>query len=164
MIFVVLGTQKFQCNRLLREIDRLVENGTIKEEIFAQKGYSDYTPKNYISIDFLTKEDFEKKVEKCTLLITHSGVGTILSGINHHKPIIVYPRLRRYKEHVDDHQLNIAKAFSKKELVLMCGEHDDLAELIEKSKSFSFGTYESQRETVLRTIKNYIQKELKKDR
>ena len=50
MIFVVLGTQKFHCNRLLREIDRLVEKQTIKEEVFAQKGYSDYEKGKYLEV------------------------------------------------------------------------------------------------------------------
>ena len=163
MIFVVLGTQKFQCNRLLKEIDRLVEEGLIKEDVFAQKGCSDYEPRNYRFADFLAKEEFEKYVEESSLLITHSGVGTILSAMNHHKPIIVYPRLKKYKEHVDNHQLEIATAFSKKNLVLMCGENDDLSQLIEKSKTFPFGTYVSQRECVLQTIRSYIQKEIIKN-
>lgn len=163
MIFVVLGTQKFQCNRLLKEIDRLVADGTIQDEVFAQRGCSDYEPQNYHFADFLTKEEFEKRVEDSTLLITHSGVGTILSALNHHKPVIVYPRLKKYKEHVDNHQLDIATAFSKKKIVLMCSEEDDLAQVIEQSKDFSFGTYVSQRENVLQTIRGYIQKEVRKD-
>ena len=32
MIFVILGTQKFQFNRLLKELDVLVENGSLREE------------------------------------------------------------------------------------------------------------------------------------
>ena len=47
MIFVTLGSQKFQFNRLLIEIDKLVDEGKITEEVFAQIGYSDYKPKNY---------------------------------------------------------------------------------------------------------------------
>ena len=47
MIFVTLGSQKFQFNRLLIEIDRLIEEGKITEKVFAQTGYSDYKPKNY---------------------------------------------------------------------------------------------------------------------
>ncbi len=161
MIFVVLGTQKFPCNRLLEAIDKLVEKGIIREDVFAQKGCSDYEPQNYRFTDFLTKDEFERYVEECSLLITHSGVGTILSAMNHHKPIIVYPRLKKYKEHVDNHQLDIATAFSKKNLVLMCGEDDDLGQLIEKSRNFPFGTYVSQRECVLQTIRSYIETEIK---
>lgn len=158
MIFVVLGTQKFQCNRLLRLIDELVGNGTIKEEVFAQKGHSDYLPQNYTAIDFLQKEEFESKIEECSLLITHSGVGTILAGINHCKPVIVFPRLKKYKEHVDDHQLDIANAFQKKSLVLMCGEDDDMAKLIELSRVTKFEKYVSHRDNMIGIINNYLDK------
>lgn len=53
MIFVTLGSQKFQFNRLLQKIDELVKEEAIKEEIFAQIGYSDYKPENYQYKDFL---------------------------------------------------------------------------------------------------------------
>lgn len=156
MIFVVLGTQKFQCNRLLKKIDELIENKTITEDVFAQKGHSDYVPEHYTAVDFLQKEEFESKIEECSLLITHSGVGTILSGVYHHKPVIVFPRLKKYNEHVDDHQLDIAKAFQKKNLVLMCGEDDNMEEIINKSRVTTFGTYVSQRENMIGIIRNYI--------
>lgn len=35
MIFITLGSQKFQFNRLLKAIDKLIEQGKIKEEVFA---------------------------------------------------------------------------------------------------------------------------------
>ena len=47
MIFITTGSQKFQFNRLLQKIDELVADGTIKDKVFAQSGYSDYAPKNY---------------------------------------------------------------------------------------------------------------------
>ena len=47
MIFITTGSQKFQFNRLLQKIDELVAEGTIKDEVFAQIGYSDYVPKHY---------------------------------------------------------------------------------------------------------------------
>ena len=46
MIFITVGSQKFQFNRLLEQIDLLIENKIIKEEVFAQIGSSDYIPKN----------------------------------------------------------------------------------------------------------------------
>ena len=47
MIFITLGSQKFQFNRLLIEVDKLIVDGKITEEVFAQIGYSDYKPQNY---------------------------------------------------------------------------------------------------------------------
>ena len=41
MIFVALGTQKFQMNRLIKALDVQKGKGLIKEEIFAQIGNSD---------------------------------------------------------------------------------------------------------------------------
>lgn len=160
MIFVVLGTQKFQCNRLLKKIDELIQSGIIAEEVFAQKGHSDYVPQNYKSTDFLTVEEFAQRISESDLVITHSGVGTILSAVNCRKPVIVFPRLKKYKEHVDNHQMDIAKAFSKKKIVLMCGEDDELSEVIEKSKEFLYETYESQRENMLQIIRRYLREEI----
>ena len=47
MIFITLGSQKFQFNRLLKKVDELIENGTINEEVFAQIGASDYKPQHF---------------------------------------------------------------------------------------------------------------------
>ena len=62
MIFVTLGSQKFQFNRLLAAIDQLVENGVITDEIFAQTGYSDYSPQHFKFSSFLDREEFSEKI------------------------------------------------------------------------------------------------------
>lgn len=159
MIFVVLGTQKFQCNRLLEKMDELVSQGIIRESILAQRGNSDYVPKNYKYVDFVDKKQFEEWIEDCDVLVTHSGVGTILAGKSHGKPVIVFPRLKKYGEHVDDHQLDIARAFDKKNLVFMCGENDDLGRLIEKARNHCFDEYVSQRTKMVQLIETYIKEE-----
>lgn len=156
MIFIVLGTQKFQCNRLLTEIDELIALSVIDEPVFAQIGYSDYKPLKYDYIEFLDKDIFEDKIKNCSLLITHGGVGTIISGINLRKPTIVFPRLKEYQEHVDDHQLEIAEAFSRKSFVLMCGKNDSLQEQITKSKNFKFDYYVSQRDKTVSAIRDFL--------
>ena len=71
MIFVSLGTQIFQMNRLLKELDRLVEIGEIKEPIFAQIGKSDYKPQHFIYKEFLTPEEYQEKVNAVDMIITH---------------------------------------------------------------------------------------------
>ena len=78
MVFVAVGTQKFPFNRLLKAVDELIEQGRLEEEVFAQVGHSDYVPRNYAYKDFLSKEEFQSCIERCDLLITHSGVATSL--------------------------------------------------------------------------------------
>lgn len=156
MIFVVLGTQKFQFNRLLKAVDQLKLSGGLKEDVFAQTGSSDYIPKTFESMDFMSREMFEKKIENADIIITHAGVGTIISAVGKGKKVIVVPRLKKYKEHVDDHQLEIARSFSEQNLVLLCDNINELAEKIEESKIFKFEKYNSQRVSMLSLVRNFI--------
>ena len=90
MIFVTLGSQKFQFNRLLKKMDSLIEQGIITEEVFAQKGKSDYTPRHFDSIDFLDREKFVEKMQKSNLVITHGGTGAIIGAVK--KGTFLVPR------------------------------------------------------------------------
>lgn len=161
MIFVTLGTQKFQFNRLLKYIDEKKKSGEINEEVFAQIGNSDYLPTNYKFKKFLNKDEFEECITKADLIVTHSGVGTIISAININKPVIVVPRLARFGEHVDDHQLQIAESFSKKKLVISNGEDiNNLINNIDLAKKYKFDTYISSNEKIQKIIIDYIQQNL----
>ncbi len=156
MIFVAVGTQKFPFNRLLKNIDDLIKNGDITEEVFAQIGNSDYVPQNYTFEKFISKEEFDQKVSESSLVITHSGVGTIISALSSHKPIIVYPRLAKYGEHVDNHQLEIAQYFSKMKYILMCNEGESLLDAINLARDYEFAEYKSQKAKAVETIRTYL--------
>lgn len=141
MIFVTLGTQKFQMDRLLQEVDRLISEKKISDEVFAQIGYSTYLPKNFKYVKFLDDVNFQEYIENCDLLITHAGVGNIVNGLKLHKKIIVFPRLKRFNEHVDDHQLEIAEHFERKNFVLLCTSVSSLYFEISRSAEFPFQKY-----------------------
>lgn len=156
MIFVALGTQKFQMNRLLKSLDNLIERNIITDNIFAQIGESDYIPKRYEYSPFMNKEKFEEKISECDILITHGGVGTIIAGLKKNKKVIVFPRLKKYGEHVDDHQLEIAKSFSQLNYVIECDEADELERAICECAKKEFNQYVSQREVVVETINDFL--------
>lgn len=157
MIFVVLGTQKFQLNRLLQKLDEYKEAGLLEDEIYAQIGNSTYKPKNYRYKEFMDKQEFDETIASADVVIAHSGVGTIITAIHAEKPIIVFPRLAKYKEHVDDHQLDIAKAFEMKKYVLCCYENDDLLEIIKKSKNYHYEEYVSHQKQIVNIIKDFLE-------
>ena len=113
MIFVTVGSQKFQFNRLLKKIDELIEKKVITDKVFAQIGVSNYKPINYEYVDFMTQEEFIKKLEECNLLITHAGTGVIVNAVKKEKKVIATPRLAKYGEHVDDHQIQLIQQFDE---------------------------------------------------
>ena len=103
MIFVTLGTNDESFERLLKAIDKEIDKGTIKEKVIVQAGCTKYESKNMEILDLVPRDEFEKLISECNLLITHGGVGSILTGINKGKKVIAVPRLAKYNEHGNDH-------------------------------------------------------------
>ena len=111
MIFVTVGTQDKQFKRLLLEVERLIKIGRIKDTVIAQIGNTKFTTdldnKKMHLIQFTTQREVEALINNASFIITHGGVATIIEGLNYNKKIIAVPRLKKYKEHVNDHQLQI---------------------------------------------------------
>ncbi len=156
MIFVTLGTNDESFERLLKAIDKEIEKGIIKEKVIVQAGCTKYTSKNMEIFDLISRDEFEKYIEECDLLITHGGVGSILTGINKGKKIIAVPRLSKYKEHGNDHQLQIVDNFSKRKYILAVKDLNKLGKTIEKAKSFKPQKFVSNTNNIINMIENYI--------
>lgn len=155
-IFLTVGTQKFQFDRLLKMLDDFMAYEGVEYQVFAQTGNCRYEPKHYQYKSFVSKEEFQEYVELCDLVITHSGVATIMAGLKKNKPVIVVPRLKKYKEHVDNHQIEIANSFSEKNFVLMYREGESFSELIREAETHFFDSYESQNEKMIETLREYL--------
>ncbi|OCX46835.1 beta(1,3)galactosyltransferase EpsH [Limosilactobacillus reuteri] len=156
MIFVALGTQKFNFNRLLKKIDLLISRGEISEQVIAQIGYSTYKTKNYKFYTFIDSQSFKEYIEKSKVIITHAGVGTILKAKKQNKKVIVVPRLKKYKEHVDDHQLEIMLSFSKKKLIIPCYDLDKLPIIIKNIDKYSLANYISNKDHFISLMENEL--------
>ena len=113
MILVTLGTQDKNFTRLLDAVQKQIDNGNIKDEVIVQAGCTKYESKDMKIFDLIDREEFSELISKCDLLITHGGVGSILTGLKNNKKVIAAARLAKYKEHMNDHQLQIIEKFSK---------------------------------------------------
>ena len=88
MIFVTIGTQ-LPFDRLIKIIDELAPQ--LNEEVVAQVYQCGFTPQNIKTVDFLAPDEFNTLFDKARLIISHAGMGTILSALQKDKPIIVFP-------------------------------------------------------------------------
>ncbi|GAB6168199.1 glycosyltransferase [Clostridium carnis] len=163
MIFITVGTQKFQFNRLLEEIDKLIYQGKIKEEVFAQIGYSDYKPKNYNYKNFLDRDEFSNIMEKCNKVITHGGTGAIVGAVKKGKRVIAVPRLKKFGEHVDDHQIQIVSQFKAIGFIDAVIDIEMLMDSIENIDNINLKEYNSNTDNIIKEIVIFIEK-LKKPR
>ena len=156
MIFVTLGTNDESFSRLLKAIDREIEKKTINEEVIVQAGCTKYKSKNMQIFDLLSSDKFDEYIEKCSLLITHGGVGSILTGINKGKTVIAVPRLARYHEHGNDHQLQIVENFMEKKYIIGVKDLNKLGKAIEKAKTFKPQKFKSNTNNIISMIEDYI--------
>ncbi|WP_154889855.1 PssE/Cps14G family polysaccharide biosynthesis glycosyltransferase [Longibaculum muris] len=157
MIFVTVGSQKFQFNRLLKEIDRLVKNNIIKEDVFAQIGYSDYRPSYYKYKQFLDRKEFFELEKSADIVITHGGTGAIIGALKNEKKVIAVPRLLKYGEHVDNHQLQVLSQFEEMNLIIVCKDIDDLGDAYLSIRKKNFLKYESNTDKILNNIRKFIE-------
>lgn len=159
MIFVTLGSQKFQFNRMLVEIDRLIEKGKITDEVFAQIGASDYKPKNFKYKDFLTQDEFKDYMKNANLVITHAGTGAIVTALKNDKLVIAIPRLARFGEHVDNHQIQIIDEFKELNFIEPVYEIEQLSDALELVKKNKYNKYISNTKNIIRDIEGFIEGE-----
>ena len=135
MIFLTVGTQ-FPFDRLVKSVDQAFDGRLINEEIFAQIGETSYKPLNFESVVSLEKNVFDKRLREASSVISHAGMGTITMALKNHKPLLVMPRLKRYKEHVNDHQVATARKFEELGHILAVYDAKDLPNGIRKLKNF----------------------------
>lgn len=155
MIFLTVGTL-FPFDRLVQVVDSAVGKELIKDEVFAQIGCNSFKPKNMGYAELLDKNTFDKKVNKATHLISHAGIGIITMALDYNKPILVMPRMKCFKEHVNDHQVAAARKFEKLGHILVAYETKDLPEKIEKLKSFVPKPRENQAKAVAERISKFL--------
>ena len=156
MILIITGTQKFQFNRLLKEIDILKKNNKISHEIFAQIGHSTYKPNTYNFVRFLKGNAFRDRVLKADLIITHGGSAAITTSLKNNKKVIAVPRLKEFGEHVDNHQLEVVSKLKQEGLIEMVLELKNLEDSIKNIEKNTFERFKSNTELFIKSIRNDI--------
>lgn len=157
LIFVTVGSQKFQFNRLLEEIDHLIKKKHLKsDEVYAQTGYSTYEPKFYAFKKFLNKDEFLDIMERSSIIITHGGTGSIINGVKKEKKVIGVPRMKEFGEHVDNHQIEIIEQFSNSNMICSISDIRELGNAIEKVEDKEFRKYQSNTKNIIKILENFL--------
>ena len=157
MILVTLGTQDKKFTRLLEAIQKQIDLGNIKDRVIVQAGSTIFESKDMEIFDLIPMDEFNRLISDCDILITHGGVGSIINGLKREKKIIAAARLKKFKEHVNDHQLQIIDNFVKEKYILKLDNFDSLNEKLEQIKSFKPRKYKSNNEVFVKNLKKEIE-------
>jgi UDP-N-acetylglucosamine transferase subunit ALG13 len=123
MIFLTTGTQE-PFDRLVKAVDEIAP--LLHTEIIAQISKTEYRAKNIETFAFASPSEFSTYFNKAELIISHAGMGTIISALQREKPILIMPRLAHYREHRNDHQLATARVFEKLHYVHVAFDEKEL--------------------------------------
>jgi beta-1,4-N-acetylglucosaminyltransferase len=122
VIFVTLGTQEFQFDRLLHALDALPGD----EELVIQCGRASFRPARAEWHDHLGFEELLDGIRRARVVVCHAGVGSVLTALEERRRPVVVPRLHQFGEAVDDHQVPFARRLAATGAVLLVEDLDEL--------------------------------------
>lgn len=124
-VFVTVGTNHYDFSRMLKLVDECLLLLNQQVELTLQYGFStlEKSYSNSKCEKMFSREEAEYYYANSDLVFSHCGIGSIYNSLNFNRPTVIIPRLAKYNEFSDDHQLQIAREIATNPLVFMIEEH-----------------------------------------
>lgn len=158
MILICVGASEYRFDRLLKMVDELCDEKVLDgTQIIAQIGNTDYQPRNYEGFHLLGREEFQEYMEKSDLVITHAGTGSVIPPLKLGKKVIIVPRREKFKEHLDDHQLELRDVFTDAGYTLSANNKEELIEALHQIETFVPKEFQSNNNHVNQIVVDFIE-------
>ena len=154
MILVLCGTQKQDFSRMIRAVEELAD----EHEVIVQGGHNQYESNKVKVLGFISRKEMNELYDQADYIITHAGAGSMIQSLKKEKTTIAVPRLSKYGEHVNDHQLQIIKKFGEAGYIIPLDDFDSLDEALKKAKKFKPNKYKSNTENMINLVEDLINK------
>ena len=156
MIFLTVGTQDKQFLRLLKIVDNAIIKGVVKDDVVAQIGYTKFESKNIKTYKFMSEKKINECIDNADLIVTHGGVGIITTALMKKKKVFAVARVKEYKEHINDHQLQLVDKFDKLGYIKKIENYDDFVSEYSNLKKFKPVFPDFNNEKLLNIITDFI--------
>lgn len=127
MILVTVGMQ-LAFDRLIAAMDALAPD--LEGEVIAQTGKGTYEPTHMSARSAIPPAQFEQMVQRSRLIVSHAGIGSVLTAQRFAKPIVLMPRRAELGEHRNDHQLATARKLAGRSGIVVAMDESELADAI----------------------------------
>lgn len=151
MIFVTIGMHPQGFERLVRKMDEIASK--TNEEVVMQIGGTKYTPQNAKHFDFTIEQEIKELCRKARVVVTH-GAMSIVDALEQGTPVVAIPRLQKYGEVIDDHQLYLVQELEKAGKVTAVYDVEELEEALKKVGTQSVRLVKDKR--LVNALKGYI--------
>jgi UDP-N-acetylglucosamine transferase subunit ALG13 len=137
VIFVTVGNFS-AFPRLIRAIALLKERGAIRDDLLLQIArMPSFNADGCKVVPFVAPEEFDRLIREADVIVCHGGAGSIIPALRAGRVPVVMPRQSRYGEHVDDHQVEVARALSEQQRIVLAMESGDLEHAIAAARQRS---------------------------
>jgi len=120
-VFISVGSLHFPFERLVRAAGRLEAY-----DLVAQHGTGNPPPGAVVAMPYLSYDEMLEQMMRADIVVCHAGVGTVILAMQLGHTPVVMPRLRRFGETVDDHQLALVRRLGTQGLVIAIEHGDEL--------------------------------------
>lgn len=156
MILVTLGTQDKQFPRLLQAVQKAIDDGTITDKVVVQAGHTVFESRNMDVFSFIPTDRFAEYLEQADMIITHGGVGTIMTALKEKKIILGAARLTQYGEHQNDHQIQLLEAFDQAGYLIYMKDLSDITPYLKQAETFEPKPYQSNTSAFIAKLEDWI--------
>ncbi len=155
MILVTVGTQ-LPFDRLIKAVDAFATDLT--KPAVAQIGRGNYTPQNMKWIKNIEPVDFDRMFHEASVIVSHAGIGTVLTAKRFGKPIILVPRQASLGEHRNDHQLATVSQLAGRPGIYVANNDEELKTylLSDLTSPNQDDTSEAGRNSLVNYLKGYL--------
>jgi UDP-N-acetylglucosamine transferase subunit ALG13 len=124
VIFVTVGSIHFPFTRLVEAA------AALEGEVVMQHGTAPAPPGVAKAEPFMPFRELAEYVSQADVVVTHAGVGSIVLAVEQGHVPVTMPRLRRFGETVDDHQLPLVELLADHGTVIPALEPSSLADAV----------------------------------
>ena len=153
MIFVTLGTMHLDFARLVRKVDAIAR--TTGERVVVQTGLAKSVPNHCEHFAFRGRVEIAGLIDESRLVVSHAGIGSVIDVLKAGRPLVVVPRMKRFGEHNNDHQLDLAEAVEKRGWGRMVTDIDDLDSLCARPPA-AYAGYAPARQSLIDAVRDSI--------
>jgi UDP-N-acetylglucosamine transferase subunit ALG13 len=153
MIYVTVGTMFLDFSRLIRKMDEIaLDTG---ERVIVQTGMGDTYPAHCEYFDFRSRDEVLVLQRDARVIVCHAGIGCVSDALNLKRPLIVVPRLKRFNEHMNDHQLDLAEAVQQRGWGRMILDVADLPEVCANPPA-AHANYTPARDRLINAVRSFV--------
>jgi UDP-N-acetylglucosamine transferase subunit ALG13 len=124
---------------LVKVIDKLVGDGTIKEPVVAQIGRGQYKPRNMRYFRFI--KSLTKAYEAASIVVSTGGAGTTIECVKQGKPLVVVENTTL----MEGHQAQLIGEMARRGHLIWCRDPNTLESCISEARSRTFTRFVTDR-------------------